>query len=85
MREIGDTRYVIWQVWDFEGDQYDLSMYFVEDNRRGNEAKTHVMRSRYYAISPNSVLALMQEAGFVNLERLDDVFFQPLLVGTKGD
>lgn len=83
IREVDATRYFIWQVWDFEGDQYDLSMYFVEHNLRDTVAHTHVMRSRYYAISPNAVLALMKEAGFAGLERLDHVFFQPVLMGLK--
>ena len=83
IREEDGARYLIWQVWDFDGDQYNLSMYFVEDNMQVSMGKTHIMRSRYYAISPNSVLALMREAGFVELERLDEVFFQLVLVGRK--
>ena len=83
IREVDGTRYVIWQIWDFDGDQYALSMYFVEDNLRHSVARTHVMRSRYYAISVQSVLVLMRKAGFGELERLDDVFFQPVLVGRK--
>ncbi len=83
VREVDGTRYLIWQVWDFDDNQYDLSMYFVEDNMRDSAGHTHIMRSRYYAISPSSVLALMGEAGFVELERLDEVFFQPVLVGRK--
>jgi len=41
------------------------------------------MRSRYYAISPCKVLTLMEEAGFAAVKRLDDVFYQPVLIGTK--
>ena len=83
IREVDGNRYLIWQVWDFEGDQYALSMYFVEDNLQDSTGKTHIMRSRYYAISTDSILALMGEAGFGELERLDGVFFQPVLVGRK--
>jgi hypothetical protein len=42
-----------------------------------------MMRSRYYAISPNKLLTLMEEAGFAAVKRLDDGFYQPVLVGTK--
>lgn len=84
IRTRDDIRYLIWQVWDFEGDHYDLSMYFVEDDGDNSEAKTHIMRSRYYAISTNKLLQLMGEAGFVDLARLDNVFFQPVLVGQKA-
>ena len=85
IRESADARYLVWQVWDFEGDQYELSMYLVEDNLRDSKATTHVMRTRYYAISPASVLALMVEAGFERPQRLDDAFFQPVLIAQKGN
>jgi hypothetical protein len=41
------------------------------------------MRSRYYAIAPDRIAALMAEAGFDRVERLDEMFFQPVLVGTR--
>jgi len=58
-------------------------MYFVEDDRSSKAIQTQVMRSRYYAISPNKVLTLMEEAGFAAVNRLDDVFYQPVVIGTK--
>src|SRR5262249_48673860 len=47
MRMEGDRRYLIFQVWEYHGRIYDLSMYFVEDS--GDACTTHVMRSKYYA------------------------------------
>jgi hypothetical protein len=41
------------------------------------------MRSRGYAISTVRLCELMREAGFGNVKRLDGVFYQPVLVGTK--
>ena len=41
------------------------------------------MRSRYYAISPKKLLGLMDDAGFAAVKRLDDVFYHPVLIGTK--
>ena len=63
------------QLCPFEGEQYELSMYFIEDGRESGAAKTRVMRSRYYAISPSHLLALMEQAGFEDVKRLDGVFF----------
>jgi len=83
IREDGGKRYLIFQVWDFEGEQYALSMYFIEDDLQSGAIQTHVMRSRYYAISPNRLLELMEQAGFAEVKRLDEVFYQPVLVGTK--
>ena len=41
------------------------------------------MRSRYYAISTEHLMELMREAGFAHVRRIDDAFYQPVLVGTR--
>lgn len=85
VRDAGDKRYVIFQVWDFEGEQYAFSMYFIEEDKQSGAVETHVMRSRYYAISPGHLLRLMEQAGFAAVKRLDDGVSHPaILVGTKG-
>ncbi|HTL89889.1 MAG TPA: class I SAM-dependent methyltransferase [Leptolyngbya sp.] len=76
-------RYLVFQVWDFVGEVYDLSMYFVEDDQLRDRAVTTVMRSRYYAIAPHHLMMLMERVGYHSVTRLDDQFFQPVLVGTK--
>ena len=76
-------RYLVFQVWDFVGEVYDLSMYFVEDNQQSDQAVTTVMRSRYYAIAPNHLMTLMKRVGYRSVTRFDNQFFQPVLVGTK--
>jgi SAM-dependent methyltransferase len=76
-------RYLVFQVWDFEGDQYDLAFYFVEEDLSASTVRTHVMRSRYYAVSIAKLLELLRRAGFHNVRRVDDAFHQPILVGTK--
>lgn len=80
----GDKRYVLLQVWDFDGDCYDLSFYVIEDDPQSGKAQTRVMRSRYYAVSTDRLCELMREAGFEDVRCIDDVFFQPVLTGTKG-
>jgi hypothetical protein len=60
-------------------------MYFVVDDHQSNEPITHVMRTKYYAIDAARLLDLMHQAGFMSVERLDGVFFQPVLVGTKKE
>ena len=74
-------RFVVFQVWEYHGPIYDLSMYFIED--RGAECTAHVMRSKYYAIPVVRLVQLMTEAGFSNVRRIDHRFFQPLIVGVK--
>jgi hypothetical protein len=41
------------------------------------------MRTRYYAIGTDRLLALMERAGFTSVERLDGRFYQPVLVGNR--
>ena len=83
VREERGKRYLLFQVWDFDGDEYDLSFYIVEDDREADVQSTQVIRSRYYAISPNRLIELMRDAGFGAVRRLDGDFYQPVLVGTK--
>jgi SAM-dependent methyltransferase len=83
VRVEGEHRYLLFQVWDFEGDRYDLTFYFVVENLATREVSTHAMRSQYYAISTTKLCELMQTAGFEDVKRLDDMFYQPVLVGTR--
>ena len=83
VRERDGRRYAIFQVWDFAGDIYDLAMYFVVDDRASEQLVTHVMRTKYNAISTDHLLALMRRAGFTKAERLDGRFYQPVLVGSR--
>lgn len=77
-------RYLLFQVWDFEGDLYDLTFFFVVENLSTVEVRTHAMRSRYYAIGTDRLCELMRQAGLEKVRRLDGVFFQPVLVGTRA-
>jgi SAM-dependent methyltransferase len=77
-------RYLIFQVWDFEGDHYDLAFYFIEEDLSTATVRTYLMRSKYYAVSITKLLELMRRAGFANVRRIDNAFHQPVLVGTKA-
>ncbi len=82
VKERDGHRIVILQVWTFLGDQYDLDFYFLFDD--GHSAETRVFRTRYYAISIGRIIELAAEAGFVDVERVDGAFFQPLIVGKRA-
>jgi SAM-dependent methyltransferase len=76
-------RYLLWQVWEFgPDDRYTQDLYLVDD-AGGCNCQTRVMRSTSYAVSPDTVAQLMEEAGFESVQRLNDRFFQPCIVGMK--
>jgi SAM-dependent methyltransferase len=82
LRTDGERRFVVFQVWEYQGPFYNLAMYFMEDGGEP-ECTTHVMRSRYYAVSVVRLVELMTEGGFDGVRRIDGRFFQPLIVGFK--
>lgn len=82
IRKAADRRYVLVQVWEFDGPVYELSLYVVED-RGDAEVTVQVMRTKYYAVSTGRLIELMGEAGYSGVRRLDGRFFQPLIVGTR--
>ena len=77
-----DRRFLAVQVWEWDQEQYDLSMYLTSELPDGT-CTTEVLRSRYYAIAIERLLELLKAAGFVDVERRDDVLFQPVFFGRK--
>jgi len=77
-----DARYALFQVWEWHGALYDLDFYVVRDDG-AKDCQTHVMRSTYYAVPMAELAALMTRAGFEKVQRVDDVFFQPVLIGLR--
>ncbi len=83
VRDEGGVRYLLWQVWEFCGPVYDLTMYFVAD-RGGQDCTTQVMRSQYYAVGIDKLMELMLQVGFVQVERIDGRFYQPIILGRRS-
>jgi len=82
VRQLGGKRFVVFQVWDFDGEYYDFTLYIVEDDLSSKEVRTEAMRSRYYAIGITKLLAMMEEAGFQDVARIDQGLYQHVLAGT---
>lgn len=82
VRQEGTIRYVLFQVWECAPPLYETTLYVVE-HPHGAEPRTHSMRSTYYAVPISTLVLLMQQAGFTDVQRLDQVFFQPVVAGRK--
>lgn len=82
VRYRGSTRYVVFQVWEWRGHGYDMTLYVVQD-APGAACRTQAFRARSLAMTADGVLAWMARAGFRQVERRDDVLFQPVIVGVR--
>jgi SAM-dependent methyltransferase len=74
---------VMFDVWDFDGDYYEITTYLVADTGMPT-AQTQVLRGgKYYCVEISTLEKLFQEAGFREVKTLRDCFFQPLLIAVK--
>ncbi|WP_165972220.1 class I SAM-dependent methyltransferase [Paenibacillus piri] len=81
IRSFQDKKLILFQVQEYEGIQYNVSMYFIEDGP--SPCPTYVMKSRYYAVTVDKLASLLRQAGFREVVQADDAFFQPVLIGLK--
>jgi len=81
VREVSGGRVVVFQVWEYEGELYRLNLYFVFD--RAGTTETRVFRANYYAVSIDTLIALLAEVGFQNIRRMDNVLFQPIILAER--
>jgi len=80
IHETEDGRVILFDVWEFAGDYYDLTTYVVED-AGGELPQAHAIRGgRYYCVTIEAVERLFREAGFTKVQTLADRFHQPLIV-----
>lgn len=74
---------VIFDVWDFDGDSYEITTYVVDDKGKST-AQTQVLRGgKYYCVEISALEKLFIEAGFHEVSTLRDRFFQPLIIAKK--
>jgi SAM-dependent methyltransferase len=83
VHEENNMRLVLCDVWDFDDNQYDITIYVIRDDGSDLIYTKAIRGGRYYCISISRLTELLTEANFTNVKVLHDVFFQPLLVGSK--
>ena len=85
-RSDGDDRYFVVQTRDWEGDFYDVAMYFIREGRGARPAAVTSGSSRYYAVPIDRMVSLLEESSFSEIQRLDAVLYerQPVLVARRG-
>src|SRR5262245_1485744 len=80
-RSWAGRRYQLRQVWSWQGPRYDLSFEITRADDAEDSAT--ILKSSYLAIPVAQVAELMSAVGFQGVRRVDDRFFQPVLVGTR--
>lgn len=85
VHQITNGHLVIFDVWAFAGDFYDMTTYIIEDDGQAPPQTWAIRGGRYYCVTTDTLERLLQEAGFTSVQTLPDRFFQPLLVGLKLD
>jgi glycine/sarcosine N-methyltransferase len=75
-RSDGDDRYFVVQTRDWDGDFYDVAMYFIREARGSTPATVIAGSSRYYAIPIDRLVSLLEETSFMEIRRLDGVLYQ---------
>lgn len=82
VREESGCRYILFQVWKSHLPLYDTTLYVIEHHE--NEAPiAHSSTATYYAISIEKLIGLMNQAGFAEINRVDNQYFQPVIVARK--
>ena len=74
-------RYHVRQVWTWHGPRYDFALEIVPLGDVPDPPT--ILRSSYLAVPVARVAELMEGVGFARVRRLDDRFFQPVLVGSR--
>jgi 2-polyprenyl-3-methyl-5-hydroxy-6-metoxy-1,4-benzoquinol methylase len=83
IHRMAEGRMIMFDVWDFEGDFYEITTFIVEQNDSG-EIKTSVVKGgKYFCIETGELEYLFLQAGFKKVITLQDRFFQPLIVAKK--
>jgi SAM-dependent methyltransferase len=80
----GNRKLILFDVWAFEGEFYDLTLYLLDDPGQGSPSVRAVRGARYYCIGLGRVQSLMSDAGFREVIRLDQAYFQPIVIGRAG-
>ena len=85
-RSDGGDRYFVVQTRDWDGDFYDVAMYFIREARGATPAAVIAGSSRYYADSIDRMVSLLEESSFIEVQRLEGVgvVSQPVLVARRG-
>lgn len=80
-RVIDGRPHEVRQTWTWDGSLYNL-MFEIVDETTGQVVLA--TEATYFAIPLARVMELMAQVGFTNVRRVDEGYYQPILVGTRS-
>jgi SAM-dependent methyltransferase len=78
-----EGRGMLFDLWEFEGEYYDFTTYFVLDQGEAGVQTQAIRGGRYYCVSLATLEGLLLEAGFSRVAIEREKFYQPVLMGCK--
>lgn len=81
--EYGSSLIYLWDVWEFEGDQYSITIYLIQDDIGKPPIIQAIRGGKYYPVTIDRITSLFHEAGFIEVDLLREAYFQPLIVAQK--
>ncbi len=83
VHQTGYGQVIMFGVWDFDGDFYEITTYLVEDKGKPT-AKTRIFQGgKYFCVEIPTLERLFRDAGYREVHTLRDRFFQPLIIAIK--
>jgi SAM-dependent methyltransferase len=84
VRQIDDGKIIVFDVWEFSADAYEITVYILEDVY-GEELKiTAAKGGQYFCVGIDTLEYLFLQAGFRKVVTIRDRYFQPLILAKKG-
>lgn len=83
-RRRGPSTFHLRQEWTWRGRTHYDTTFVVEERLASDTCERVRVTSRYYAVAIARLLELMADAGFVECVRIDDAFFQPIVLGRRA-
>jgi len=83
VREFREERFQLKQDWQWSDPTHYRSTFVIDRETRDGLVREVCTTGHFYAVSTERLLALLREAGFDDCRRIDDAFFQPMIIAKR--
>ena len=83
VHQVGDEKIILLDTWSFQGDKYEITTCIIHDLGEDNLVTKAIRGGMYYCVTIPKLKELFIQAGFSEVQVLQDRYFQPVLIATK--